>query len=995
MNERPKWADALKTGFAAMAGEPVDLPGYLQFMAKADVTADELLDFFEGAGPDDQALIHFRIALSSWDGQEPADASWAEVDGVGTAPGSDERRQRALKLLGFSEEQVPRVNALAPVALGSSVLIAKDFEPWYAEARQQRSTLYWDHYRNYLAETKNWPASSLQALDATTTQVVERLSDPRRAEARQTKGLVVGYVQSGKTANFTGVIAKAVDAGYRLVIVLTGTIEVLRSQTQLRLDKELVGRENILDGLEDQNEIDKLDYQQAEDWIKDLFVRHGDLEKQGAAPIRRLTTHKADYKKLPQGKTQLRFQLMDKGKPLNDAVNLNAAPIYLAVVKKNPAALRKLIADIKPFKNKAQLPALIIDDESDQASVDTTDPKHWKKGTAEDRKRTTINSLLSQFLKELPRAQYVGYTATPFANVFIDPDDERDLFPSHFILSLDRTPGYMGVADFHDIGNEYDDEPRTVANSNEMAFVRPLQADPVEEPDDRELELREAIDAFVVSGAVKLYREAKTGRRYRHHTMLVHESVKKVEHSEVAADVRVLWKGGKFTSPEGLKRLRKLWHEDYGPVCAVRSEGEPVPVDFDELVPFIGQAWAKLSDAPDPVAVMNSDKEIAAQQQSVDFESDDVWRILVGGTQLSRGFTIEGLTVSYFRRRSAQADTLMQAGRWFGYRNGYRDLVRLYIRRDADMDLYKAFEALLLDEESFREELRQYAVLNDDGQPAVEPWQVPPLVSQHLPWLKPTARNKMWNARVDEKGAGGRAQDFYHLPSPGHPDRQHNLERVAVPLLGPASTEVTLSYDFGAGDSGQVDARVGRVFAKELLGFFDGDGLRWSAEYAPVFSATYKYLERMTEEGKVTDWHVLWPQLKLRTTTSLLPGQEVSLPGRRRRAGRDDFSGSDRKHRNVAERLAGTPSSPLVDPVRDGLRAGSSTTGVLLVYLARDITDLAKPASDTDGELVLLPSLVMPPAAASDHSSRIRWVVQSKGSEGQAAVYRVQPTVDV
>ena len=126
----------------------------------------------------------------------------------------------------------------------------------------------------------------------------------------------------------------------------------------------------------------------------------------------------------------------------------------------------------------------------------------------------------------------------------------------------------------------------------------------------------------------------------------------------------------------------------------------------------------------DPVLVVNSDKAITANQRKLDFEADRVWRILVGGTQLSRGFTVEGLTVSYFRRRTAQADTLMQAGRWFGFRPGYQDLVRLYIRRDHTVDLYEAFEALLLDEEAFREELRQYEGYDDDGRPLVEPRQI-------------------------------------------------------------------------------------------------------------------------------------------------------------------------------------------------------------------------------------------------------------------------------
>src|SRR5690606_38986967 len=167
------------------------------------------------------------------------------------------------------------------------------------------------------------------------------------------------------------------------------------------------------------------------------------------------------------------------------------------------------------------------------------------------------------------------------------------------------------------------------------------------------------------------------------------------------------------------------------PVMLARANGEAVPGFFEELRPFIGKALAQTMIDGDPILVVNSDAQIKAQQKTLDFEAEQVWRILIGGTQLSRGFTVEGLTVSYFRRKARQADTLMQAGRWFGFRPGYQDLVRLYIRRDAQVDLYDAFEALLLDEESFREELRRYEGMDDEGRPLVEPRHVPPMVSQH------------------------------------------------------------------------------------------------------------------------------------------------------------------------------------------------------------------------------------------------------------------------
>ena len=342
--------------------------------------------------------------------------------------------------------------------------------------------MYWDHYEKYLAQEKKWPAASITTIDQSTDAVVERLTDPTRADIKRTKGLVVGYVQSGKTANFTGVIAKAIDAGYRLVIVMTGTIEILRAQTQRRIDMELMGVENVLAGQDPNDpEVAKgLDYQQDEDWLADKFVRHSQeaLDQPGVARIRRVTTHKGDYKSLPQGMSQLRYERHDKTKPLNAEENLFHTDAYVVIVKKNSAPLKKLIKDLKPMQAMLkELPALIIDDESDVASVNTKDPKKSKD-------RTTINELITEILEIVPRAQYVGYTATPFANVFIDPDetDKVDLFPSDFVLSLPRPPEYMGVQEFHDIDPDWESTPKTVATSNELAYVRAVSGDPDVDP---------------------------------------------------------------------------------------------------------------------------------------------------------------------------------------------------------------------------------------------------------------------------------------------------------------------------------------------------------------------------------------------------------------------------------------------------------------------------------------------------------------------------------
>jgi len=445
--------------------------------------------------------------------------------------------------------------------------------------------------------------------------------------------------------------------------------------------------------------------------------------------------------------------------------------------------------------------------------------------------------------------------------------------------------------------------------------------------------------------------------------MLVHESVKKDDHAVTAADVRTVWSKAKFNSAEGFVRLEKLYDDDFLPVMHARAAGAPIPRTFDELKPFIGEALSAITIDGDPVLIVNSDKEIQAQQKKLDFEADKVWRILVGGTQLSRGFTVEGLTISYFRRRAGQADTLMQAGRWFGFRPGYQDLVRLYIRRDSQVDLYDAFEALLMDEEAFRAELNQYAGFDDEGMPLLEPRQIPPLVSQHLPWLKPTSRSKMWNAVIANK-APTDIQDLYGLPDRGTEENRENFDNVVVPLLTHATTEVMLPYELDGKSGFAQRARVGLVGATEFVQLFDQ--LAWHPEYEANIKAFKGFIKKAMDDQKITDWAVVWtwPNTGGRVFDVPELGGDISIVKRKRRDRRIDFVGSDRKHRAAARPIAlGEPVAPL---------GQSATRGIILVSVVpdREPDDATKPIDRRD--LVGLISIAVP-AQAVPRSNLIQW----------------------
>ncbi|MFJ9915219.1 Z1 domain-containing protein [Actinacidiphila glaucinigra] len=926
--------------------------------ARSHATEEDFQRSLRTAHSTDQLVELWRKQLTRWDFAEVS--SWS-----GTEPRTDERRTEVYDLLALQDETRKLLDGLIPVSKAAGpVVISDDFTPWYTPQSQQGRPWYWPSYRALLT-SKGWPEHAVAGLDVATDNVVERLADPTRAEAYQSKGLVVGYVQSGKTANFTGVIAKAVDAGYRLVIVLGGTLNLLRAQTQRRLDMELVGRENILRGASEYES----DYADDPAWNQSKFVMFGGMPSTfGGFDVVRMTTRDNDYASLLQGIVALEFEKQEPALPLHDPRNLHRASARLMVVKKNKTVLSKLVKDLNKIKTPlSEIPVLIIDDESDEASVNTSNL------TKPDAERTAINEKISELLRMLPRAQYVGYTATPFANVFVDPSDAEDIFPKDFIISLPRPDGYMGARDFHDLDSPVDREERTFANSNELAHVRDIVDD--EEDDSC---LQQALDMFVLTAAMKLYREDKGGlgdRYFQHHTMLIHESVLTLVQRELLGRVTRLWWNSGYLGPNGRERLRTLFDADVAPVSAVRSDGQAVPTSFEDLAPYIGPAVTRIGGDDKPIIVVNGDKDIETGE--ADFDKRSIWKILIGGQKLARGFTVEGLTVSYFRRRAGNASTLMQMGRWFGFRQGYRDLVRLYLGREEAMgkkeiDLYDAFEAICLDEESFRSELAQYSVMID-GRPQVTPAQVPPLVSQHLPWLKPTSPNKMYNARLVELRSPGEWQEPTAYPTKAA-DLRFNTG-VWMPVLESLSRESTnLGYKFvEKGVAHRFDAFTGRITAEEFLNVIKR--LRWYADsqFAPHLS----YLREITQAvpAQVDDWIVLAPQHATQGKRVALGrhGHSYSWFARDRRRGPLFGAISDVKHRAAALRIAGAltdsgcgATESLVAPRR----------GVVVLYPIVESThrtDFDDQGGIDAGKLVMAFDFVAPASARSDDGRVLRF----------------------
>lgn len=911
----------------------------------------------------------FHLRLNKWNA---APLLHEKVPGEETAPFTPERHAQIYVALGLDNVSVERLSSFFRLQDNSPTVISRksEWSPWYDPGPLQSH--YWPRYRELLSH-KNFDPDAITALDLATNEIVERLANPSDPQIWQTKGLVVGHVQSGKTANFTGVLAKAIDAGYKLIIVLTGTYENLRSQTQKRLDMELIGRENILQGqFQDYLDAEKAladaltpadesgararlaeiagthDYASTDDadWREGNFLETREsLDQIGVPWITRLTNNNFDYRALRTGLDALDFQnnLPFPSLPLHHPDNLPRVNVRLAIMKKNSSVLKKLAADLAKIRTRLEdVPTLIIDDEADQASINTKRAKSTAR-TAEEKERTRINGHISDMLRTLPRSQYVAYTATPFANVFVDMEDEHDIFPKDFILSLRTPPGYMGAKELHDLEPPIDD---TAANSNRRAFHRPI---PLDSEEKRIKALRTSLDSYVLTGATKLLRADQGFGTYRHHTMLVHESQSTGVHSETQVELERLWRSNAYGVPSTKARLRSLWDEDFAQVSRSRAEpGAPTPT-FDELWPYVTKAVHRIELGASPIVLVNGSKDADYAKEDIAFEKRSVWKILVGGAKLSRGFTVEGLTVSVYTRVTLAADTLMQMGRWFGYRKGYRDLVRIYLGTQIEkrgvrngVDLYEAFTSIARDEEDFRTELEQYAGYDDEGAPRALPIDVPPLVTQRLPWLKPTSPNKMHNSDIISKGIGGRIQDF-PLQAPrgdgaGNARAVQNALDLVRSLQHTASLNDTRTFLTDSTIANPYGAYYDVVEPERVLELFKS--MPWISPR--VYKPTERFFQSLMDSQQLTSFGVVVPLLEskqvLRGTVQGHPDVELGFITRTRRnmgkseSLRPGFPGSSGRQRPAIERIAMLPDAKEMGGDLAGDLATEGRGGLLLSF---------------------------------------------------------------
>ncbi len=538
----------------------------------------------------------------------------------------------------------------------------------WLDAERKKGWTYWRRYAEYMESRIPWAA--LDALDTATDEVLSQLEDPNREGAWDRRGLVVGHVQSGKTGNYTGLICKAADAGYKIIIVLAGLHNNLRAQTQIRLDEGFLGFATISDA-------DELPA------VGVGLIDHDHSIRPNAATNR---SDKGDFN-------------------TSMASRMNVSPEqrpWLFVVKKNKTVLERLLHWIRnrvanhtdPITGRklvTNLPLLVIDDESDHGSVDTGEDVVDELGKPDlEHQPKTINGLIRSILHHFSRKAYVGYTATPFANIFIHDRGETedhgpDLFPSAFITNLAAPSNYVGPGRvFGSASSTPENLPlvKTLAEKDFASWMpqkhkngyHPKWRGEDTIPDT----LAEAVRSFVFACAIRKLR----GQGSKHSSMLIHvtrfTSVQNVVVNQVSEYLRDL--KGRYTRGIDLQDLDRAMQEEYvATFLPAMARIRDALVPEEDLQDF---DWSDVRAVlPDILSDIRVREINGSAKDALDYAENDgtgLKVIAIGGDKLARGLTLEGLCTSYFLRTAKMYDTLMQMGRWFGYRDGYLDVCRLY-----------------------------------------------------------------------------------------------------------------------------------------------------------------------------------------------------------------------------------------------------------------------------------------------------------------------------
>jgi hypothetical protein len=729
---------------------------------------------------------------------------------------------------------------------------------WLPDRKSSIEWGFWNRYRHYLEDVKSYPQMVVTKLHDQTDNILGKLEDPIRPGKWDRRGMVVGYVQSGKTLNYTGLICKAVDAGYKLIIVLAGMHNDLRSQTQLRLDEDFLGYDTRL-SREYSNSNRKIGVGK--------LIEHGDLV------IHSLTSSAddGDYR------TQI---------ARNVGFMLGGDPVIL-VVKKNASVLKNLLRWIQSDGRmdpeteditRDNIPLLLIDDEADNASVDGKQAKRDDYGTIlEETDPTTINRLIRQLLKTFQKSSYVGYTATPFANIFIYPPDDssnvkkfgEDLFPRSFIINLPAPSNYIGpvqvfgLEDDGELGLDEHQGLPIVEKINDYGSYIPDSHKKDHLVESLPPSLKKAIKIFVISCAARMAR----GQISDHKSMLVHVTrftavqgrVRDLVLDELTRIQNLLEFGSGNSTNHLVGELRKIWEEEFLNVTDIIQEAVDDPeitqIHWSQVEEHLYNAAAKIQIK----AINGSAKDVLDYKD----HPNGMSVIAIGGDKLSRGITLEGLSVSYYLRASKMYDTLMQMGRWFGYRPGYLDLCRLYTSED----LIGWYKHIAMANEELRKEFDYMAATGGT------PLDYGLRVRTHPEGLQITASNKLKHGtKMAVSFSGGISETVvFHKDNDIAEKNYEWVNNWLIQLSPPENTKRSWRW---------TEVQSDKII--ELLEGYRTHPLSRKAEPLTIC----KYIRKVLAEDELKEWTVVLLSSKIGKPTEIA-GLEVGLIKRNDETSRD------------------------------------------------------------------------------------------------------------
>lgn len=633
--------------------------------------------------------------------------------------------------------------------LYKEIVKADENNPWLNEKRATIDFVngFWGNYRQYLEEEKNFAPDVINKLDKLTDSILDNLFDPTEKIIVNKKGLVVGQVQSGKTANYTGLICKAADAGFGLIIVMAGIHNNLRSQTQLRIDESFLGFDTQHTRAFNQQSIK-------------IGVGKPGFGKINVAHSLTSSLEKGDFTQGAANALGLNF---DTKEPI------------IAVIKKNPHVLRRihqwLAAQVdvdsklsRVIRNKS---LLLIDDEADNASINiSNDPE----------RQSSINGWITQILNLFGKNAYVGYTATPFANIFI-PLDDQNLFPRNFIKNIPAPTNYIGpekVFGFSPSDTEKDSGavlPIVSRINDYSGFVPDKHKKDDQLPSVLPYSLKKAIRCFIITCAIRRLR----GQTAVHNSMLVHVSrfMRWQDHvADLVSNQFIYYRRGIDQNDEEiLQEFKTTFEQDeigcksYLSVSQQILDSDLKILDSQVQVHDWKDVLHHLHDAASRIVVKSIH---GGSGEALDYfdHKNGLSVIAVGGNKLSRGLTLEGLSISYYLRASRMYDTLMQMGRWFGYRGGYVDLCRLFTSAELNRWYCQITDA--------SNELRQeFEYMSEDAKSTPEKYALK--VRTFPGTLLITALNKLKNVVYFDLSYSGRLVQTTVL-LPRKPEAEQNLD---------------------------------------------------------------------------------------------------------------------------------------------------------------------------------------------------------------------------